>query len=275
MALLFGPAGSPISSPAPSTAAGIGRVAELGLGCLEVEFVQRVGMGAQTAAAVGRIAAAKGIRLSAHGPYAVNLNAKEAEKVLASRQRVLQTARIAGLLGAEDVVFHAAFYLGDPPSEVYERVKGHIKEMVAQLRAEGNQVRLCPEVMGKPDTQFGSLEELLRLASEVPGVAPCVDFAHLHARSGANNSYREFVDILEQVEKALGPKALKEMQMHVSGIEYGHRGERKHLVLKESDLHYQDLLRAFKDKGVEGAVVCESPNLEEDALLLQETYHSL
>jgi deoxyribonuclease-4 len=65
------------------------------------------------------------------------------------------------------------------------------------------------------------------------------------------------------------------MHIHIAGIAYGASGEIKHLNLKESDLNYPALLRALKDFRVSGLIVCESPNLEEDALLLQETYRSL
>jgi deoxyribonuclease-4 len=65
------------------------------------------------------------------------------------------------------------------------------------------------------------------------------------------------------------------MHIHVSGIAYGKKGEIKHLNLKESDLQYVELLKALKDYEARGLVICESPDLEEDALLLQETYHKL
>jgi deoxyribonuclease-4 len=65
------------------------------------------------------------------------------------------------------------------------------------------------------------------------------------------------------------------MHIHVSGIAYGGKGEIKHLNLKESDFQYTELLKALKDYDVKGIVICESPNLEEDALLLQATYDTL
>ena len=61
--------------------------------------------------------------------------------------------------------------------------------------------------------------------------------------------------------------------MHISGIEYGSNGEKNHLILKESDFNYPDLLVALKEFNVRGLVICESPNLEEDALLLSKTYN--
>ena len=134
--LLFGTAGTPHSTKRPSTANGIERVTELGLGCMEMEFVRRASMGESTAHLVAETAARTGVQLSAHAPYYINLNAREPEKVRASQQRLLQTARIASWCGARSVAFHAAFYLGDPPEQVYRTVKQHLEEVLQQLRQE-------------------------------------------------------------------------------------------------------------------------------------------
>ena len=72
--LRFGPAGIPYSARKPSTPDGIKRCRELGLGCMEMEFVQRVSMGEQTAKEVAVVAAAHDVVLSSHAPYYVNLN---------------------------------------------------------------------------------------------------------------------------------------------------------------------------------------------------------
>jgi len=143
-----------------------------------------------------------------------------------------------------------------------------------RLKFDRTGVWLRPEVTGKA-SQFGTVEEVLRLSSELEGVAPCIDFAHLHARTGKSNSYAEFAAILEQIERKLGRAALGNMHIHVSGIKYGESGEIKHLNLQDSDFDYVNLVRALKDFKVGGLVISESPNLEGDALLLQQTYRSL
>jgi deoxyribonuclease-4 len=273
--LLFGTAGVPVSAKLRSTEAGIERIAELGLGCMEVEFVQGVKMSPQVAASVGELAAKKKVVLTAHGPYFINLNAVEPEKVHMSKERILQTARIAGLFGARSITFHAAFYLQNTPAETYAVVKKHLQEVVNILRKEGNKVTISPEVTGKP-SQFGTLEEILQLSSEIEGVAPCLDFSHWHARTGQANSYQEFLDILDQIERKLGRRALDNMHIHLSGIAYGNKGEIKHLMLPDSDLRYAELLKALKERRAKGVVICESmPYLEQDALLLQQTYRAL
>ncbi len=231
-------------------------------------------MSRESATLVGEAAAKTGIKLSAHAPYFINFNAHEPEKIRASQDRLLQTARIASLCHAESVVFHAAFYLGDPPEKAYTTVKKYLEEIISQLRQENNRVWIRPEIMGKLST-FGTIEEILNLSTELERVAPCLDFAHWHARSGKSNSYQEFASILEQVEQQLGRAALDDMHIHISGIAYGKKGEIKHLNLKESDFQYAELLKALKNYDAKGIVICESPNLEEDALLLQATYNTL
>jgi len=100
-------------------------------------------------------------------------------------------------------------------------------------------------------------------------------FAHWHARTGKYNSYEEFCGVLIRVEKKLGKNALKNMHIHVAGIAYGNKGELNHLNLLESDFNYVELLRALNDFKVGGLLICESPNLEDDARLLQTTYTNL
>ena len=272
--LLFGTGGTPRSAKSSSTIDGIERIAELGLGCMEIEFVQGVKMGEAGARLVGETAAKAGVKLSAHGPYFINLNAREPEKIRASQGRILQTARIASIFGAENITFHAAFYLGDPPEKAYNTVKKYLDEIMHQLKRENNRVWVRPEIMGKL-SQFGTIEEVLNLSTELEGIAPCLDFAHWHARTGKFNSYQEFASILEQVKERLGRAALDDMHIHMSGIDYGKKGEIKHLNLKESDFQYAELLKALRDYDAKGIVICESPNLEEDALLLQATYNTL
>lgn len=272
--LLFGTGGAPNSSQTQTTIDGIKRIAELGLGCMELEFVYGVRTGEAGARLVAETAQSEGVKLSAHGPYYINLNAREPEKVAASQQRILQTARIAAICGARSVTFHAAFHLGDPPEKTYQAVKKNLAEVLNQLKKENNPVVIRPEVMGKPSA-FGTLDEVLKLCAELEGTGICMDFAHWHAYSGKANSYAEFASILEQIKKRLGDKALADMHIHVSGIAYGKKGESKHLNLEDSDLNYVELLQALKDYKAKGLVICESPSLEEDARLLQETYHNL
>ncbi|MBN2288032.1 MAG: TIM barrel protein [Candidatus Glassbacteria bacterium] len=273
--LLFGTGGVPHSAKDRSVPAGVRRISELGLGCMEVEFVHGVRIRREAAGEAGKTAAGLGVTLTCHGPYYINLNSEEPEKREASVRRILDTARAAHWLGAVSFTFHPAFMMKKDPEEVYRVVSTALAEISATVRQEGLEVRISPELTGKP-TQFGSLEELLRLSREVENIHPCIDFSHYHARTGgAQNSYGEFCGTLEAVGKALGKPALEQLHMHVSGINYTGKGERNHLDLPESDLKYVELLRALKEFEVGGQLICESPSLEEDARLLKDTYLGL
>ena len=148
--LLFGTAGVPVSTQPRSTEAGIERIAELGLGCMEVEFVQGVRMSPEVVVSVGELAAKKNVALTAHGPYFINLNAVEPQKAHMSKERILQTARIAALFGGRSITFHAAFYLKNTPAETYATVKKHLQQAVNTLQKEGNKVTISPEVTENP-----------------------------------------------------------------------------------------------------------------------------
>jgi deoxyribonuclease-4 len=81
--------------------------------------------------------------------------------------------------------------------------------------------------------------------------------------------------LLELIERELGPVGLRDLHIHISGIHYSPGGERRHLNLTDSDLRYVELLQALRDFEVGGLVICESPSLEEDALLMQSIYRGL
>ena len=269
--VLFGTAGIPHSAKARSSVAGIARIRALGLGAMELLFVRRVAMGQQTACAVRRAAEENQVRLSAHAPYYINFNSIDPAKVTASRERLLAAARVASACGARNVVFHPAFYHHDPTA-AYERVKAQLIRIARQVRDEGLDVCLRPETMGKP-SQFGELAETVRLSAEIEGVSPCIDFGHLHARSGGGvNTCADFEAVLDCIQESLGKEALQDMHMHVQGIAYTSKGEQRHLDLSAADFRYEDLLQVLADRGVCGTVICESPNLEDDALLLRRTY---
>ena len=267
--LLFGTAGTPLSSKGNDSLSGIERVHELGLGCMELEFVRGVKMGEKTARRVGESAKRLGIILSVHAPYYINLNG-ESKTLAKSRERILNSARIGSVCGAKSVVIHAGYIQGGSRDAVYDRIKKQLIVIQEQLKSEGVDITLRIETMGR-GSQFGSLDEVLRI-TEIEGVLPCIDFSHLHAITGKYNSKEEFASILAAVEERLGREGLDNMHIHVSGIEYSEKGEKKHLVFEESDFNYKELAQAFSEFNIKGMVISESPNLEVDAMALKKEY---
>ncbi|MBN2367410.1 TIM barrel protein [Candidatus Woesearchaeota archaeon] len=270
--LLFGTAGIPLSANDRNTLNGISRVKELGLGAMELEFVHSINISKEKAPEIKEKSQQEDVILTCHAPYFINLNAKEPEKRHASMYRIEKSAEILQDCGGWSVCYHPGFYLDMEKETVFKNVLSSIKEIQKKLQDNGIDVWVRPETTGKP-TQFGDYEELLKISQEVEKVMPVFDFSHIHARSaGMYNSREEFNKILENVEKYLGREGLDNMHIHVSGINYTEKGERNHLILEESDMNYKDLVKIWKEFRVKGVVICESPNIEEDALLLQKVY---
>ncbi len=276
MSLRFGTVGAPQGTPQTGTTAAIEYIRALGLSAFEIAWVRSVSAKDESCLAMREAARQHNVVLSVHAPYFINLNSQTADKMKASDARLLAAARKGYLAGARDIVFHPGSYHGQAPEQVYQRVREKLTELIAILRGEGVEVTLRPETMGK-GAMFGTLEEVVRLSKEVPGVAPCIDIAHLHARTGDGrfNSYDEFAAMLRLVRDELGEGALHHMHFHISGIEYSLAGERNHLMLEESDLNWRAFLQACVDFGVEGVIVTESPTQEDDALLLQSAYREI
>ena len=245
---------------------------EMNLDGLEMEFVHGVRISDKSKDIVKN--SSQEFIFTAHGPFYINLNSKEEDKIDASVQRIIETAQVAQDVGAYSITYHAAFYMGKDKEEVYKQVSTQTQRILNALGDNLN-VWIRPETTGK-STQWGDFEEIIRLSKEYEKVLPCVDFSHIHARTaGEYNTYDEFAHVLDRIGTELGTFALENFHAHVAGIEYTSKGERQHLNLQESDMNYKDLMKALKDFGVKGALVCESPNIEDDAFLMKNYYLSL
>ena len=264
----FGTVGAPLSTPKkPGGSVGaVLRSAEMGLLGMELGWVRSVRVSPETCAQIKATAADSNVSISVHAPYFINLNADD-EEWLKSRQRLMDAAHYGHLAGATDIIFHPGSYFERPPAQVLPLAIQRLQGCLDELRAAGNPVTLRPEMMGK-SAMLGSLEDTLEMSRSIPGVKPCMDFAHLHARQGdgSMNTYEEWAGVLEAYAKVLGDEALKELHCHISGIEYSAKGEREHLPLDEADLNVEAIFRALKDFKCGGRILCESPVMEDDAL---------
>jgi deoxyribonuclease-4 len=272
--LIFGTGGSPNSASPRDTVTSLKRLRELGLDAMELEYVRGSFPGEPKAREIALTAEKYGITLTAHGPYYINLNSPEPEKVEKSRQWIYKTAFYGSLSGAVSMTFHSGYYLGNNPDDVYRIIREELIYIRDKLVAEGLSIDLSPELTGAP-SEFGNLDEILKMTSETEGIGFCIDWSHLHARTGALNTTKEFESVIFGIKEKLGEAPLRKLHMHLSGIEYGQKGERKHLNLDESDMNYKDLLKVLKNNGVCGIVICESPSLEDDALKLKEFYEKI
>jgi deoxyribonuclease-4 len=269
--LLFGISGTPIGDGNQKFdyKSGIYYLKSLGLDAMELPFVRSVNITEKNKGSVLQAKLDNNFYLSAHGSYYINLNSDEPLKQEQSVERILKGAEGLLKVNGRSLIFHPGFYLSDTREETLHT----IKQKLSEIPYIGVDYRL--ETTGKP-SQFGSLEELIDICSELPHCKLCIDFSHIHARgNGALKGYKDFANILEQVGSRLGREALDDLHMHMSGINYGIKGEKNHLTFEESDFDYMNCLKALKAYEVKGCLICESPIQEQDAVLLKNFYEGL
>jgi deoxyribonuclease-4 len=274
MGLWIGPAGVPTVSKERSTLGGLKTVSELNLNAMEVEFVRRVGMSNELAREVGELAEKSGIRLSVHAPYFINLCSLEEEKLEASKKRIMDSVERANAMKADIVVFHPAYYGKLAAEEAYQKVKDACSDLLDRVREIGIKgVRLGLETTGKV-SQFGTLEEIVRICRELKGCSPVIDWAHIYARSGGRIDYPE---IFESVS-VLKPKHL---HTHFSCIEFspvgmtGKGNERRHLNLDAKRPGFEELAKEIVRRKIDITIISESPSLEQDALRMREIFKEI
>jgi deoxyribonuclease-4 len=241
----FGTVGSPANTPSRpgGTVGGIQYSASLGLDALELAWVHGVRISASACEASKRAAEETGLALSVHAPYFINLNGEE-EKWPRLRQYLIDAAHFGNLAGATDIIFHPGTYFGKPADEVLKVILPRLQDCMDEIRADGNLVTLRPEISGKA-AMLGSLADVLAMARSIPGVVPCMDFAHLHARLG------QWADHVRKPDPRSG---CVEIQGVMDGIERG----TKQLKAAEQSKLVQEI--EFQPHHLDGAVWSQRVN---------------
>lgn len=269
--VLFGTAGIPSNSKKQTSENGVFSVKDNGLDAMELEFVRSVRLKEKSALKIKEASQKNNIKLSCHSPYYINFNSKEQEKIEASIERIYRSAYILNVAGGNNVVFHTGFFHDMNRELVLEKCVKNIKRLRDLLdENDMEHIILRPELTGK-ESQIGSEHDLKHICSNVRNTLPCIDISHYFARYRGAKSWEELFSFLNEEI----PTFLKNAHCHLSGIEYTDKGEKKHLNLLESDFDYKEIIQKMIKYDMQGTVICESPSLEKDAILMKEEYTKL
>lgn len=279
--LCFGPAGFggsdlniPFNSKNP-TADAILELSNISLSALEIEFVRQVYLKTSNQEKILQIkknALEKNIALSIHAPYFINLNSNEEQKIINSHRYILDSLNVGQEINANIVVVHIGYFLKTEPKIALENVQKEIEKILEKTKSN---TIFGAETVGKK-TQIGSLDEILYLYDNLDKkrFLPVIDFAHLHAReNGLFKDPKEITKIFDKLKSY--PDILNRMHIHMSGIEYGEKGEKKHLLFKDADLPYKKILEKLKENDVKGTIICESPDIINDCLFLKREWEKI
>lgn len=270
----FGPAGNPLGY-CGKTVEVCDYIRGSGLDAYEYQATYGVRIKKQSALELKKNSEKNNILVSMHAPYYINLASDKDDVIERSIMRLVQSAKAAEWLGAYRIVFHPGFYTKYTPSEAMDKCKktiGKLEEQLDSLRVSN--YTFAPETTGKK-SQLGSLDEIIEICRGRENFAPTVDFAHLHARSGGQFKVKDdYGGIFSKLEDELG---LNKLHSHFTSIEFTDKGERRHHVLHEDNYGppLAPLLEEVAERGWDVTIICETPLLDEDALLMQRAYQEI
>ncbi len=275
----FGPAGNSESFAAQGYAKSEDApkwLAEKGLAAYEYQCGRGIHAGEETARKIGTAAKENGIQLSIHAPYFINLSSEETERVEKNVGYALETARLAEWMGAVRMVVHCGGQGKLTRKRAVRNTLKNIKLILDALEeAHLTGCRVCLETMGKQSV-LGSAEEVCRFVASDDRLLPCIDFGHLNSRTGGGMSTRDDVrNLFDLMEKTIGIERTRIFHAHFSHIEYGPKGELRHLTFadKEYGPPFLPVAQETASRGYTPVFICESAGTQaEDAMEMQRIY---
>lgn len=204
----------------------------------------------------------KKISLSIHGSMYINLAAIEENKVTLTKDHIQQGIRVAQAASA-NLIFHPGYFQKLPHNTAIEKA---ISLLVSLELTHPSIIFL--ETPGKLNS-IGSLSELLEIAAQT-GVQIGIDWSHYYARN-LGKKFREIGEILDIFSLLENTINQKYFHMHISGIEFSSKGEKRHLPFSNSDFPLELLIQSFQEIDYPGTLICESPHRwEGDTELIQQ-----
>ena len=254
-------------------------VKEHGLECFEYSFGRGVHMTEAKALSIGRAFSEAGVEISVHAPYFINFANPDDEMAAKSYGYVLDSARALQLMGGRRVVFHPAAQGKDIREVAVERTVDRLKILRDYIYLNNMQdLKFCPETMGKI-AQIGTVEEIARFCEIDEIYTPCVDFGHVNAREqGSLKTEKDYRVRLEYLIERLGFERMKHFHVHFSKIQYGAKGELRHLTFEDTIFgpEFAPLAAVLHELRLEPYIVSESAGTQvEDAAEMKRIYESL
>ena len=248
---------------------------ELGLNAFEYSFGRGVSISDETANKIKTEFLKYDVALSVHAPYYTNFSNPDPEMIEKSIGYVLQSAIACNKMGGERVVVHPAACGKATRADAVQKAIDNLKLLAEKCKQLPFEHKICLETMGK-NNQIGTVEEVVEFCKLYEKFFPCFDFGHinsyLHGGIKTKDDYRK---ILDYTIKELGFEKASAMHVHFSKIQYGDKGEIRHLTFADDKYgpDYAPLAELFDEYGMSPYVVCESAGTMSDDALIMKNLH--
>lgn len=273
----FGPSGNSESFYAEGYSASLDMPLWLnkrGLNAYEYSLTRGINIGDELAIKLGELFKQYDIEISVHAPYYINLANPDPEMIEKSFNYILGSLRVLKLMQGTRCVFHPGSCGKMPREEAFRLVKQNMVELVKRAKAAGyGDLYICPETMGK-SMQIGTYQEIAELCKVDDMVIPTMDFGHINSLlQGAIKGKKDYQNIIYYLIQNIGLDKVRKMHVHFSKIEYGPKGELKHLTFDDTQYgpEFKGLAEVIKEYNMSPVVICESKGTQaEDAKIMQD-----
>ena len=276
--VLFGPAGNSLSFYEEGFKSSFDTpkwVKERGLDLFEYSFGQGYRMTTETALKLGEEFKKEGIVLSLHAPYFINFANPDEEMFTKSIGYINTGIKFMKSLQADRMVFHPASCGKQTREEAVSLMTNRLKEIMPTFEEELGDKYLCPETMGKV-MQIGTYKEIIDLCTISNKLIPTFDFGHINALTqGSLKSAEDYKRIFDYSFEKLGEERTKNAHIHFSRIQYGAKGEIRHLTFEDKlyGPYFEDLVNVLIDYDMACHVICESSGtMAEDSKTMKDIY---
>ncbi len=237
----------------------------LDLNAIELQFVRGLYiMEDEEAQFIHDFAKENDVELHVHAPYYINLAASD-EELDNSFDKILYSAILGQKMGAKSVVVHPGYYGDEGEKKTLRRIIKNVKKLQGNFKKDKIKIKLAIETMGKQKV-FGSLDEIIKICSDVKDVIPAIGLGHIHARTNGGLKKRED---FEEIFDKLKPLRLRHYLIHVTGVMYENGNEFYHVPIKKGDMPLMPLIDLILDKNYDVTFISESPLLEHDAVYIR------
>ncbi|KZX11541.1 TIM barrel protein [Methanobrevibacter filiformis] len=272
--IIFGPAGRPLGYKGPAYKA-CDFIKEEGLDAYEYQAGRGLRISEKSSKILKDNSKNNNVLVSIHAPYFINLSSDKEKTIDNSIEMLFKAAEVAEWMGAYRIVFHPGYYSKYSKDEALKIAKSSITKLLEDLEIAGiSEFTFAPETTGKR-SQLGNIDEIIAICNEFDKFEPTIDFAHLHARGrGFISEKDDYNKILSKLEDELD---INKLHCHFTRIEYTKSGEKKHHTLDEEDYgpEPQWFIESLVENDWNATIICESPNLDLDAIKLREIYEKL
>lgn len=249
---------------------------EGGLDLFEYSFGQGFRMTTEKAEEIGKAFAEMGIELSIHAPYFINFANPEQEMYEKSLGYIKTGIKFMKAFGAKRMVFHPGSCGKALRSDAVALMVKRFEEFMPEIEKElDDGMFICPETMGKT-LQIGTYKEIIDLCTKSEKLLPTFDFGHINALTqGSLKTADDFQKIIDYSFEKLGDYRTRNAHVHFSKIQYGEKGEIKHLTFADEIYgpNFEPLCEVILKNDLNFHIICESSETQaEDSVAMKKCF---